>query len=187
MTEQPWQVDRTAGICTATGREIAEGEEFYSVLLEEGELFRRVDYSLEGWDGPPADSFCHFKTKMPVKEKKKKLLVDDSLLIDFFTRLGDETEPVRVQFRFVLALILMRKRKLRYDGSATYDGQEVWEMTLIRDHATHQVVNPHLTDDQIEGVSQQLTAILHGDMGTWEAEIADENQSSEPAADATND
>ncbi|MCH8150491.1 MAG: hypothetical protein IH987_21355, partial [Planctomycetes bacterium] len=49
----------------------------------------------------------------------------------------------------------------------TTDGQEVWEMLLTYDKSTHRVVNPHLTDDQIEEVSQQLSAILHSDMGHW--------------------
>ena len=83
------------------------------------------------------------------------------------SRLEDETEPVRVQFRFVLALLLMRKRILQYESSNTTDEQEVWEMRLTSDKSTHHVVNPHLTDDQIENVSQQLSAILHSDMGHW--------------------
>ena len=89
------------------------------------------------------------------------------MLIGFFRRLEDETEPVRVQFRFVLALLLMRKRILQYESSTTTDGREVWEMLLTHDKSMHRVVNPHLTDDQIEDVSQQLTAILHSDMGQW--------------------
>jgi len=76
-----------------------------------------------------------------------------------------------LQFRFVLALILMRKRKLRYDSSSDVGGREIWTMTLLKDQTTHEVLNPHLTDDQIEGVSQQLTAILHGDMGEYVAAL----------------
>jgi hypothetical protein len=88
--------------------------------------------------------------------------------------LADETEPVRLQFRFVLALILMRKRILRYDGSVTQSNLETWTMTLPRDQSVHQVVNPNLTDAQIEGVSEQLSAILHSDMGEWaDAEATD--------------
>ncbi|MEE9178223.1 MAG: hypothetical protein V3U46_07310, partial [Acidimicrobiia bacterium] len=77
--------------------------------------------------------------------------------------------PVRVHFRFVLALILLRKRLLRYEGSAVENEVEAWRMTLMSDRSDHRVVNPRLTDDQIEGVSQQLSAILHGDMGEWAA------------------
>ena len=183
---QQWQVETSTGKCVATGRHLEEGEEFYTVLFEEGETFRRADYSMEGWQGPPEGAYCHFKTRVPIKEKRKKLLVDNEVLIGFFHRLVDETEPVRVQFRFVLALILMRKRLLKYDGSSREDSRETWQMTLTRDHSTHRVVNPHLTDTEIEGVSQQLSAILHGDMGVW-ATVADETDPGPDQQDETLD
>ena len=167
MAQQQWEVEPATGTCAATGRKFEEGEEFYTVLFEDGDSFRRADYCLDAWTEPPERSFCHFKTRVPVKEKRKRLLVDDELLVNFFQRLEDELEPIRVQFRFVIALILMRKRLLRYENSTTEDGEEVWRMTLIRDKTPHRIVNPRLTDDQIEGVSQQLSAILHGDMGEW--------------------
>lgn len=93
--------------------------------------------------------------------------MNNELLTNFFIRLEDETEPVRVQFRFVIALILMRKRLLRYVDSKIQDNLEIWNMTMMPDRSAHTVVNPQLTDDQIEGVSSQLSAILHGDMGEW--------------------
>ncbi|MFH1107638.1 MAG: hypothetical protein V1790_00350 [Planctomycetota bacterium] len=164
---QEWEVQPAAGRCALTGRKLQEGEEFYSALFEEGETFRRVDYSRESWKGPPEGSYCHFKSRIPVKEKRKKLLVDNDILASFFLRLGDDAEPARVQFRFVLALILMRKRLLRYEGSNVEAGVEVWRMVLMTDRSEHRIVNPRLTDEQIEGVSSQLSAILHGDMGEW--------------------
>ncbi len=170
---QQWNVESATGRCVATGRTLEEGEEYYTVLFEEDESFRRAEYCLDAWQGPPEDAFCHFKTSVPIKAKRKQLLVEDDLLVAFFRRLADEAEPVRVQFRFVLALILMRKRALRYEGSSTQDEVEVWRMLLPRDQSTHEVVNPHLTDEQIEGVSRQLSAILHGDMGEWAAEVED--------------
>jgi len=180
---QQWQVESSTGKCAATGRILEEGEEYYTVLFEEGETFRRADYSLDGWQQRPEGAYCHFKTRVPVREKRKKLLVDNEVLVGFFHRLADEEEPVRVQFRFVLALILMRKRLLRYDGSTVRDGQETWQMTLTRDQTIHHVVNPRLTDAEIDGVSQQLSAILHGDMGVW-ATVADE---AEPSGDQENE
>jgi len=179
MAQQQYQVDHSSGVCTQTGRKLEEGEFFHTVLFEDGESFRRADYSVQAWQGPPDGAYCHFKAQVPVKAKKQKLLVNDDLLTDFFTRLADEQIEVRLQFRFVLALILMRKRKLRYDSSADVDNQELWTMTLIKDQSIHQVLNPHLTDDQIEGVSQQLTAILHGDMGEYVATLDQANSDQE--------
>jgi hypothetical protein len=173
---QQWEVQRSMGACVATGRAFQEGEEFYTVLFEDGDSFRRADYSLDAWQGPPEGSFCHFRSRVPEREKKKRLLVDDDLLIHFFRRLATEEEPVRVRFRFVLALILMRKRLLKYQESVSgADGEEVWTMTLTRDQSPHQVINPKMTDDQIEGVSRELTAILHGDAGQWAEEMDQED------------
>ena len=172
-----WQLDTPTGRCVATGRTLGEGEEFYTVILEEGESFRRVDYSSEAWQGPPDGAYCHFKTHVPTREKRKKLLVDNEMLVSFFLRLGEETEPARVRFRFVLALMLMRKRLLRYDTAASPDGVETWKMTLLQDKSTHEVIDPKLSDDQIAGVSEQLSAILHSDMGVW----AGQQESAAPA------
>ncbi len=166
MTQQ-WEVEPAAGRCAVTGRVLEEGEEFYSALFEDGDSFRRCDYSLDSWKGPPEESYCHFKSRVPIKQKRKKLLVDNEVLINFFLRLGEEIEPARLQFRFVLALILMRKRLLRYEGSTNEGGAEYWQMVLMTDRSQHRVANPRLTDEQIEGVSSQLSAILHGDMGEW--------------------
>ena len=59
-------------------------------------------------------------------------------------------------------------------------------MVLAKDQTPHRVVNPRLTDDQIEGVSAQLSAILHGDMGKW-ASVDDQGDSSSPKADEATD
>ena len=161
---QEWQVESPKGRCAVTGRELSVGEEFYSVLFEDDAVeggFRRADYSVEAWEGVPDGAYCHFKTHVPVKEKKRQLLVDNEVLVNFFVRLAEETDPLRVQFRFVLALILMRKRLLKYEGSEVEDGVEVWKMMLTSDHSEHKVINPRLTEEQNEGVSGQLGAILH--------------------------
>lgn len=168
-----WEVESATGQCSSSGKALAEGDEFYAVLFEEGEGFRRVDYSLDAWAGSPQGAYCFFKTRVAVKEKKKRLLADKEILVNFFLRLAAETELVRVQFRFVLALILMRKRLLKYDGTRKEGDVETWRMILVSDKSEHDVVNPHLTDDQVDGVSEQLTAILHGDMGAWAEPVDD--------------
>ena len=181
--KQDWQLDAPKGRCAVTNRQLAEGEEFYSVLFEDEAVeggFRRVDYSLEAWQGVPEGAFCHFKTHVPIREKRRRLLVDNDVLVNFFLRLADETQPLRIQFRFVLALILMRKRILRYDGCGEQDGEEVWQMTLPSDHSEHRVVNPRLTEEQIEGVSGQLGAILHGDTGQWSESGVEESSITVP-------
>ena len=165
---EQWEVARCGGVCAATGRGLEENEEYFAVLFEDAESFRREDYSLDGWEGPPADAYCHFRTRVPVREKKKRLLVDDDVLLNFFLRLSEEEQESRLHFRFVLALILMRKRILKYEDTTRTDGQEYWHMRQIKEQTVHRVFNPQLNDTQIEAVSRELGAILHGDMGDFD-------------------
>lgn len=181
MAQHQYQVEPMKCRCATTGTVLEEGDEFYTVLIEDGESFRRADYSLSAWTGPPDGAYCYFRSRVPVKEKRRKLLVDDAVLMNLFERLADEVIPVRIQFRFVLALILMRKRLLKYEASELADGVEVWTMVTRRDHTRHSVVNPRLTDDQIEGVSGELSAILHGDTVQWVEEF--EPATDDPAED----
>ena len=52
-----YQIQASSRRCAATGREIAPGERYYSVLLDQGSSFVRQDFSLEAWQGPPPGTF----------------------------------------------------------------------------------------------------------------------------------
>ncbi|MBN1488696.1 MAG: hypothetical protein JXA69_02165 [Phycisphaerae bacterium] len=175
-----WQIERTSGKCAASGRELAEGEEFYAVLIDRGETLERLDYALDAWTGPPEGAFCFWRTRVPVKTARKQLWVDNDVLINLFVRLADETEDIKVQFRFVLALLLMRKKILKYEQTLHDDGREYWQMRLVREQSVHRVENPHLTDAQTEAVTAQLSAILHGDVAdSLAAHLAEANEDTE--------
>lgn len=159
-----YRISSITGRCAATGREFAEGEEFYSVLFDRPEGFVRQDFSLEAWAGPPADAWCYWKSRVPRKEEPKRVWVDNDALLSFFLRLEDEKDETRQAFRFVLALILMRKRILKYEETQTTEDGEVWRMTLATDKTTHEVLNPGLDEERIEAVTAELNAILHSDV-----------------------
>jgi len=161
---EQWNIQRSGGTCAGTGRELAPGEEYYAALVDEQDSFERKDFSLEYWQEHRPEVFSYWKTVVPVPSAKKKLFVDDGVLINLFERLADEKEPVRINFRFVLALILMRKRLLKYEDSQRQDSVEIWKMRFVRDTNIHDVINPHLEEDQIEQVSQELSGILQGEL-----------------------
>ena len=75
--------------------------------------------------------------------------------------------PLVLYLLVVLALILMRKRLLKYEQTQREGDSEIWQMRLMKDRSEHSVANPRLTDDQIEDVSRQLGAILHTDAGEF--------------------
>lgn len=159
-----WEIKKTIGQCFGTNQPFAVGQEYYAALVETEQGLERRDYSLDYWHDHPPAVFCFWKSRMAGSEQKKKMFIDDEMLIAFFDRLAEETEPEKIHFRFVLTLILMRKRKLKYDSSAMDDaGNEIWTLRVTGQDRMEKVINPHLSEDQIEQLSGQMGQILQVD------------------------
>lgn len=164
-----WELARTTGRCAVTDRVFAEGEPYYAVLFEGPSGLERRDYSPEAWNGPPEGTFCYWRGRVPVREKKPAALeIDPQMLTQLFLGLEDDPSEPKQQFRFVLALLLMRKRLLRFEQAVRQGGQEYWQMRLMSDKSLHQVLNPRLNDEQIARLSAQLTALLSGEVEAME-------------------
>ena len=155
-----WTINKPLGQCFGTGQRIECGQEYYGALVQTEEGLQRRDFCADYWESQKPETFCHWKTRLPHPDQKKQLFVDDQMLMAFFERLEKETEPEKVSFRFVLALILMRKRILKYEGTKTQDDKEIWLLRTVGDKQTCEVVNPHLNEEQIEQLSSQLGGIL---------------------------
>jgi hypothetical protein len=162
-----WEINKPLGHCHGNGRKIEYGEEYFGALVETEEGLQRRDFCAEYWESENPQVFCYWKTRLPEPGQKKQLFVDDQMLMTFFERLANETDQEKVDFRFVLTLVLMRKKLLKYDESRTEDGKEIWRLRIPGDKSaenTAEVVNPHLDEEQIEQLSSQIGEILHTDL-----------------------
>lgn len=183
-----WEVSRTTGKCAATHRDLAEGEAYYAVLLEGPEGLQRRDYSLEAWTGPPQGSFCYWRGRVPIRQKKRSdVTVHLGLLMHLFCGLQDEESEMKQQFRFILALLLMRKRRLKFE-KAIHDGQrEYWQLRLAGEQSLHKVLNPRLTAEETDRLSAQLTSILSGEVESLESLDEARMQENQPSGEAGTD
>jgi hypothetical protein len=164
---EEWEIDKPVGQCYGTGRKIEYGEEYFGALVETEQGLQRRDFCTDYWQSQKPDVFCFWKTKLPHPDQKKQKFVDDEMLMAFFDRLAKETEQERVNFRFVLALILMRKRRLKYDSTMSEGDKEIWRLRIVGDKSAERridVVNPHLDEQQIEQLSSQIGEILQTDL-----------------------
>jgi hypothetical protein len=158
MTDYP--IGPGARRCCVSGRELRPGERYYSVLLDDEGTFRRKDFAVEAWTGPPAGAFGFWLGKVPAAEGKKRLAFDDEMLLECFARLEGQLEPARVRFRYVIALLLMRRKRLRFEEAKTDAGQEVLALRCARSGTVHLVVNPRLTDAEMASVQDDVFQAL---------------------------
>ena len=164
-----YNIDKTAGQCVLCGRLIAPGEDLVATVTEADEELRRQDYCLACWQAEPGDDspgvLGVWRTRMPAPKEKKKLLVDDELLVNFFQRLEGTDAAAKISFRFVLALVLMRKKLLVYDSAEKRDdGTELWTMHLKGEPTRYAVIDPHMDEENIAAVSRQLGEIMEGEL-----------------------
>lgn len=131
LNTSSYPIEKPTGQCAITGQALEPGQEYVATLVEveEADLakgqsmppggLKRLDVAMAAWnDGArPARLFSHWKSVVPEPNQKKKLLVDDAVLVNLFLRLEDTDDADRLAFRFVLGLILMRKRLLRYEST----------------------------------------------------------------------
>lgn len=124
MASSPYPVARSTGQCAATGTPFKEGDAYVAVLVErDGQPgLERHDYAAAQWEAgvrpqPPLRMFGFWRGTYQAHEAKKQPLLGDAELLDLFEELGGATEPKQVIFRYILSLLLIRRRVLRVVGT----------------------------------------------------------------------
>jgi len=130
-------------------------------------LFRRQDVSLEAWRNGerPRGLFSHWRTVVPEPNQKRQPFVDDQVMTELFKQLEDTTQPNRLAFRFVIALLLMRKKLLKFGQplEPTPEGLPRREVQLKGADEPLVLIDPQLDDDRAAEAASQLHEILEDD------------------------
>ena len=174
--DREYKVETSSRQCSKCGRAFGVGDEYFSAAVEtaeEGRLGRR-DFCPACW--APADGYYSFwKTRVPAPEEAPAgpRPIDLERLTAVFERLEGAEDDEGRRFRYVLALALMRKRRLRLVSSRRLGGRRGEELTLRQVGADrqHTVVSPGLSEEEVLSVAGRLREIL--DMPHhWEADEA---------------
>jgi hypothetical protein len=162
--QQDWNIRSRAEACDATGKPFEEGEIFYTALFREEDGFRRNDLCEEAWTTRSADpaapaAFSSWRSKFepPAPPPPEPLPRDDAEGI--LRRLLESNDPSHVNTRYLLAVMLERKRILRPQPS-------VEKGMLVYEHArtgeTFLIVDPELSLSDLVAVQEEVSALLLG-------------------------
>lgn len=158
-----YEIQRATGVCASSGRAIGAGEAYVATLSEDGERFTRSDYSVEAWEAGarPAGAMLGFwRARMSAGEPRRGLIAPDELM-DVFEQMEGTEDPSRQAFRYVLALILIRKKLLVYEG--TREGVLLVRARGEREGEAMRVVDPGMDGARAAEVGEQLGQIIDGD------------------------
>lgn len=159
-----WRIAKSNHVCRGCDARFKVGDSYFSVLFDQGNDFQRNDFCADCFQAQrPAGVFSFWKTTVPEEEEetKPKPVLDVASVLDFFRRLAGDRDPQRVAFRYVLALMLTRKKVLKLKGgSRAQDGSDVLVFAEGRGGETHEVLQPALSEDEVAVVSAELGRLL---------------------------
>ena len=75
-------------------------------------------------------------------------------------RLADTTDPLKLDLRYVIGLMLIRKRRLKLEGTKRRGGEAVLRVRKSRSKEVHDLLDRKLSDEAIIGVSQEIGTLL---------------------------
>ncbi|MDR1963273.1 MAG: hypothetical protein LBQ50_05800 [Planctomycetaceae bacterium] len=153
------EIPRPSRICSATNRELQPGEVFFSVLIEEKDEVKRLDYAAENWKGPPPEFLGWWKTTVPDSNDKKVRIAPNDILLNLFEQLS--LQPENADMRYVLALLLIRRRLFRYEREEENEkGQKMLIVYAIKENATYEIPVALPDRKRLEEVQQQLSLLI---------------------------
>ena len=117
---------------------------------------------------PDATLFGFWRRTLPDKDEAPKQLVSPDEMLDLFEQLAEATEHRQITFRYLLALILMRKKVLIYErGTPSHDGTP--GMLILRQRVKggegplFEVTDPGLDDDTIAQATEEIGQVMNLD------------------------
>ena len=157
-----WNIQSRASACTACTEPFADKQTYHALLRMTAAGFERQDLCTECFLGVMRDgvfSYWQGEFKMPLPPPPEAIQKDtaESLL----RKLVDSTDPMHVAARYILAVMLERKRILKHrDTVVEADGREL----LVYEHAqtgeSFTIPDPKLRLDQLQEVQQQVADLL---------------------------
>lgn len=150
------------------GRQFADKESYYTVLVEEKSEFKRSDICATCWPTKFADAqslpglISHwqgvYEAPPPVTEAIQKETAETLL-----RKLIEQNDPAHAPAGYILAVMLERKRILKVKEQLKRDGQRIFIYEHPKTGDVFTIADPDLRLDQLEVVQRDVAALLeHG-------------------------
>ena len=145
-----------AKCCAKTGHPFRSGDVCWSILIEQNGVLVRQDFSSDAWEGPPPEAIGHWRCEIAESTETGRPKLDADSLFDYFLQLSDSPNMVQQQYRYVLALLLLRKRRLVLEEVVEFDDRPTMRLIGSGGEGPFDVPEEELNEEQIERLQEQL-------------------------------
>jgi hypothetical protein len=155
-----YQLKPIGKTCAQTGEKLLPGDVCYSAVVLRGNEWERIDFARDAWNGPPEGAIGYWKCTVPQAIETKRRALDPDALLRHFEQLCEDASPARDKFRYVLALLLIQRRRLRITGTRVDGGTSFLELSGMQGEGPFEVRDQQLENDEVETLEQELNQSL---------------------------
>lgn len=160
MTE--WEIQSRSNACTACGQGFADKTVYHTLLRFGAGGYQRQDlcdgcFKMVGREGSVSYWQGEYKSPPPAAPEPIQKETAETLL----RKLIESPDPAQGPVRYILAVMLERKRILRHrDTVRDENGAERLVYEHVRTGESFTIPDPQLRLDQLADVQQQVSALL---------------------------
>jgi hypothetical protein len=153
-----FEISHCTRVCAVTGRTFAPGETYFSTLHSNGGEIVRKDYSATEWRGPDDNSVAWWKSR--VEQGARPKLAPQDVLLNLFSEMAGRPEDA--EFRYVLGLLLVRRRLLKLEETRRVDGAEILILDCPRRNEQYELPMATPEGERLEQIQQRMVELLYG-------------------------
>ncbi len=154
-----FEIQKCARRCARSERELRPGDLVYSALVSEASTIERRDFAEEAWDGPPENAVGWWQARIPTPEQNRVQWAPHEVMLHYFVEL--EAAADQQDLRYVLALLMVRRRILRLEGSES-EGEQGEQLVLYCPGNETEYRIPVVTPEgpRVQEIQQELARLL---------------------------
>ena len=154
-----WTLHQRHTACSGCSMEFQAGQDVFSLLrVHEGEL-ARVDLCGSCFDARNQEQdVVYWRTQQKAQEGPMR--VDFDLLLGALDSLANDQREDRRDLAYLLALLLVRHRKLRLERVEMRKGKEILVLRRVRSQRRFQVESRELDEERRRSLSATLADLL---------------------------
>ncbi|MCG3134778.1 MAG: hypothetical protein HMLKMBBP_02145 [Planctomycetes bacterium] len=147
--DDDYKFGKRGGACSGCGGALRQGAEAVSALYLDGASFSRRDFCGPCFQDAArrGSPFSWWSAVVPVPEQRKAVF-DLGMAREFLLRLLRDDDPARASLRYLLVLMLMRKRVVVVVGQEERLGAEVMTVRLPPDETLHEVAAVEIDEEE---------------------------------------
>jgi hypothetical protein len=165
LSPEEWErtVARPLDQCAACSRQLGPGEEYVATVVATPEGLVRQDRCVACAGVKKDNVFSFWRGKRPLQKSGALPRLDFDSLLELLRRLDGRDDSSSCRLRWIVTILLLRRRLVQITNRSAADGVEVLEIKPRHDDRTYLVKDPKLSTEDFDSLHDDLSKIFNLD------------------------